>query len=750
MSINKVVRISAVILSIFFFHCNLYAQKTISLNIASKGGEGMNQVELSVQKSDSTIFFALVDSTRFSFKLPEGTDYRMLLFSMGYKPYQSELSIKNDTTLSVSLEVDTLQLGEVVVKGRIKPKATAVGENFKLSRKARSCGDPFRALSEIPLLQVDIANQNVTLRSGETPLILIDGRQLNTGIKPIDPKFIESVDISEVVSAKYLQMGVTKIINIHLKRDVPLYEYVEARTRHDIPLRYGFGGANFEIGTSKVALYGSIFEHYLHNDKSEFNSQETLNGTTKTLSGDRITRNHSSSGDLLLKWVPSTRDYFAAEVKWLSTTERSNTASGGQYSDDSYCDMDTYRKYKSRDGGLLAALYNEHKFKDEGILSTFLKYNRGFSDTNDRYSESVETDTTSQWSYEKSERDQYTVTIDYTSGKSLKGELAVGNNYEYTVDYLHDRAVDPHVSAEVRTLSNYTYASYTNSLGPIYYMLSAGIQVLRVNAEKDKNSYWRPRAAVSLTWKLNSIQSVRGSYYLTNSLPESSQLITFDHSSNPWLRIEGNPYLVPVRRNLFSLNYDLSLGDFRIQLFGSHNRYNDMIESYLRDEGDMEIQSYMNHGTYKGSSAGGRLTYSNDNFIVSASGTSYWDSYMGQATRQSTGISGYARWDFGNFFIYTTISWRNKSYSPIGYTDYRNPTEAHCQLTWQVNRHLQFTLGVPYFWGVRSDVAVKNSEGYYSRVRTRYKSSSLRPWLLVSWTLRKNAKNSIEKKMPSL
>ena len=79
---------------------------------------------------------------------------------------------------------------------------------------------------------------------------------------------------------------------------------------------------------------------------------------------------------------------------------------------------------------------------------------------------------------------------------------------------------------------------------------------------------------------------------------------------------------------------------------------------------------------------------------------------MGQTSRQSTGISGYAIWDFGNFFIYTTISWRNKAYSPIGYTEYRNPTTAHCQLTWQANEHLQLTLGILYFWGIRNDVAV--------------------------------------------
>ena len=39
---------------------------------------------------------------------------------------------------------------------------------------------------------------------GGSPLVLVDGRIINSGITTIDPKDIESVEVIDVVSARYL------------------------------------------------------------------------------------------------------------------------------------------------------------------------------------------------------------------------------------------------------------------------------------------------------------------------------------------------------------------------------------------------------------------------------------------------------------------------------------------------------------------------------------------------------------------
>ena len=90
--------------------------------------------------------------------------------------------------------------------------------------------------------------------------------------------------------------------------------------------------------------------------------------------------------------------------------------------------------------------------------------------------------------------------------------------------------------------SNYTHATYTHSWRQLYYMGSVGLQGLAVNATGKRHDYWR------------------------------RNLVTFNQSTNPWFREEGNPYLVPIQSHRFSLNYECGLGDFLLRLQVRHNR----------------------------------------------------------------------------------------------------------------------------------------------------------------------------------
>lgn len=116
----------------------------------------------------------------------------------------------------------------------------------------------------------------------------------------------------------------------------------------------------------------------------------------------------------------------------------------------------------------------------------------------------------------------------------------------------------------------------------------------------------------------------------------------------------------------------------------------------------------------------------------------------------SVGIGGFLRWDFGNFFIYSTIRWRNRTYSPISITKYNNPLDAHVQIAWQPTRQLYVSVALPYYCGTKKDTTITQTGNYSNTVTKEYKSFSLRPWILISWTLRKNAKESIINKMPNI
>lgn len=321
---------------------------------------------------------------------------------------------------------------------------------------------------------------------------------------------------------------------------------------------------------------------------------------------------------------------------------------------------------------------------------------------------------------------------------------------EYTMDKDYNYVATPTEKLRTKRLNSFAYASYANGIGKLYYMASVGVQLLGISTDADKTTHWRPKASASLSWQLPHQQVLRASYYLTNSLPESNQLTTYNTSTNPWYRIEGNPYLLPIMMHNIDLKYDKSLGDFTIRLYGSHNRYNKMIESYVRTEDNIQIESYRNNGTYIGTNVGSYISYRAKSFKASFSASYNWDKYNDQSTKGYVDLNGYIRWDFGNFFLYSTFDWKNKSYTAISHTEYHNPTNAHVQLAWQITKQLYASIAMPYYWGTRSQTNITEMTGYSMKNKIRFKSESLRPWLLVSWTLYKNPKLRIDNKNPDM
>ena len=748
---NKKAKGFCVLLLMLLSYCSLFGQVNLRFNIATYDDKTIENAELLVQEGDSIQQFSIIRLQEYVLTLPKAGKYSIELSHPSYEAYRIEGFFSKDSTLNVVLKQRAIRLEEVVVEEKARPKVTATGEIFKLSRKAKASKNPFVALSEIALLQVDISSQSIKMRSGESPLILIDGHLVNSGVQPILPENIESVEVSEVVSARYLQMGFTKIVNIRLRESIPLYSYIELRSRHDIPLREGFGGANFEFGKKTFALSGGIFTNYLTKDRVRYETVEQMEQHIKQLSGMGIAQSREADGDLLVKWLPKSSDYFSALLKTQRTRNETERTHKGRYNvSNKSVLLNTASNENILSGGFLAALFHEHTFQNKSTLTTLFKYNYGFYDLKQNYSEMLEKDTMTSLVDLATLRNQYALSIDYDSDRQQYGTIAIGNNLEYTQDQIKNQGFAPSLTTYVGLWSNYTHATYSNQWKRLYYMASIGLQSLAVKAADKNHSYWRPRAAVSMTFQLPSQQTVRGSYYLTNKLPESRNLVSFNQSTNPWMREEGNPYLIPMQIHQLDLNYDYSFSDFRIQLFGSHQRYSQMIEPYIRQEGAYHIKSFQNKGTYKNTNGGVNVSYGGEDFQISATTDYSSEAFNGQNPLGSYGIRGYFRWDFGDFFIYSSLSWRNRSYTSISQTIYKNPMEAHIQIAWQATEQLYFSLGLPYFWGTRKDVTQINQPSYSIEQHSFYDSSSLRPWLLISWTLRKNAKMAIPRKLPNM
>lgn len=235
-----------------------------------------------MQYGDSIVDFGITAKGVFTATVPSAGIYNIQASCVGYTPVSISKEVTQESKVVLVMTEQSIQLNEVSVTAKKIPQTTATGTVYTLSQNAKECGNPFKALSEIPLLRVDISGQTVQTADGDSPLILVDGKLFNSGIAPIDPSRIESVELSEVVSARYLQMGVSKILNIRLRKDMPWYSFTELRTRHDIPYRYGFGAGSFEIGKKKFAISGYVGLTYLRHDKTSYEINESNEGVTKT------------------------------------------------------------------------------------------------------------------------------------------------------------------------------------------------------------------------------------------------------------------------------------------------------------------------------------------------------------------------------------------------------------------------------------------------------------------------------------
>lgn len=478
----------------------LLGQVNLHLNIASYDHHPIESIELLVQEGDSIVQFSVIEAQEYMLTLSKLGKYSIELTHPSYEVYRLEVFFSTDSIINIILDKPIIELEQVVVEGKIRPKVTATGEVFKLSEKAKSLNNPFKALSEIPLLQVDISSQSIKMRSGETPLILVDGHLVNSGVQPILPENIESVEVSEVVSARYLQMGVTKIVNIRLRESLPLYSYVDFRTRHDIPLREGFGGANFEFGKKTFALSGGIFADYLTKDHVRHETIEHIEQQKKELSGTSISQSRGVDVHLLVKWLPSSSDYFSAILKTKKHKNRTERIQNGMYSaSNKNVSLNASSDEDNLNGGFLAALFHEHTFGSQSTLTTLFKYNYGFYDLRQNYSEVCDKTPIKSLVDLATLRNQYTLSIDYNSGKQPFGSLAIGNNLEYTRDKVTNQSITPFLTAYVGLWSNYTHATYSNQWKRLYYMVSIGIQSLAVKTTDKNHSYWRPRVAASMT-----------------------------------------------------------------------------------------------------------------------------------------------------------------------------------------------------------------------------------------------------------
>ncbi|MBR1803982.1 MAG: TonB-dependent receptor, partial [Muribaculaceae bacterium] len=207
-----------------------FSQYCMQGKVTDENGTGINEVQIYLYQNGELEVLTHTDANGEyrTGKVPQGK-YHVVVSCMGFSSKEDSVAIDQDITLDFILETRSIMLDSIVVEGR-SSRFTSKGHVFFLSKKAKECGNPFVALQEIPLLYSDPVSESVRSSDGQSMMILIDGMRVNSGISPIDPSRIQSVEIIDVVGAKYMRQGVKRIMNIKLK-ETSLYTYIQLSAR---------------------------------------------------------------------------------------------------------------------------------------------------------------------------------------------------------------------------------------------------------------------------------------------------------------------------------------------------------------------------------------------------------------------------------------------------------------------------------------------------------------------------------------
>ena len=291
--------------------------------------------------------------------------YTVEVDAFGYELYRDTVTISAFKVLDVYLKPQkAIALKEISVEGSRSDVVTrtAYGHVFYLSEKARKLKNPFYALMEVPALEVNPSTSSVKTLNGKTPLILVNGNRVNTGINPIDPAEIESVELITDPPARYINEGVTAILNIKVRKKESPYVWHELSTRHELPLYYGFGVGYFEIGNPKYSLYGRTSLDYQYNQDFAKSVYREFSDYTQHYNSTSRGNSRGWLGELLLKANPSEKDYFAVQGYTKSTLSKVRGSGLGLIDDVPY-DFDS--KSRTRSVIATASAYYKHAFSDK-------------------------------------------------------------------------------------------------------------------------------------------------------------------------------------------------------------------------------------------------------------------------------------------------------------------------------------------------------------------------------------------------
>lgn len=724
------------------------AQYRFSGVITDDKDKKLEAVQVLLTAGDSLVAMTLSDeSGQFRIEELKNGEYEVHIHELGYSQIDEKLYIrKRDMKMNFTLLPEmTGKLGEVevTVNRSDQVERTATGQIFRLSEQAKNSGNPYRALKEIPKLVVDEARQKISMANGSGVLILINGNKVNSGVNPIDPKEIESVEVVDVVSARYLKDGVKNIINIKLKKKTAPFRYFEVATRHDLRIRHGLGAVYFEVGNPQYSLYGRVSGNYIYNDDVETRSFQQNVGYQKAMNGWTRNNQRRQLSELQFRWLPTDKDYIVAHIYEQGNLVKDKTWGNGWLEKDTREMIDYASRSRDNSSILTGTLFHKHSFSPDHTLETTFAYNKNYN-----RNRSTREEIYPQWLYDnyyeyKNHRSSYNLSIDYSYNWNQVNSLNIGSETNRINDRIH-QVSDQYPVFRHQEWNEYLYAGFSSQVGKLYYMLSAGIEGLWLKAGEADNHYFKPRASVSGTYVFNDSHSLQFSYTLTNTAPSVHSLNPYNTSTDSLVISRGNPYLLPTQNHLWQASYTFNKKGVYITPNIGYAVDADVIDPYGYTENGIYISSYENSSKYKEILAGVNVSYRWKNFQVYGGVYGQVDYFDGLEAKKSCMANLGGMFTYKKFSFYMDCNYLNRAYTPVSVTRNYAPTYSLLQITYNFTPLFYISLALDNGMGRMRQGVTTESAGYRSYQFRRMKDQSFCPWFLIRYTFRKNVGRKIK------
>ena len=586
--------------------------------VVDSDGSGIGYVTIQfLDAADSTTKFGTItkESGLFSLDSVLKSNYLLKVSSVGYKTVYRPADLehaKNDTYLKVfELELDTLQLQDIEIKGKAKGYYQYADKTvfYPDSISLKSSRNSLELLSKIPEIQVNKKSGSVSVMGSGNVLILVNGIDNQRMIKAINPNDVEKIELITHPSAKY-RSDVTSVVNVILKNKrqhgFSMFTDVSIGINQKnhlamLQIAHTLKKWNFFINYNGM-LYRSLsndttkrFESSQENktnylsiplEKADFNSSiHRIQFGADFLPNKKTVLSFTGRIDL------SGYSFLSKQKSSYTINNVENISKNGVYSESNSIQQNY-------------SLFLKRKFSSKNSLSWSTNFytlkNLGHSDISDTAIFTNPDQKIINSRHQQSDYHQESVNSQLDFEHDFTGSLKYEGGYRF-----YGRNINSNISSEgISSLLNYTeYRNelYSNIVGDYgKFGFQAGLRLessVKFVYDTIKNNYNNLLPSLNFVYKPAKHQSLLLSYDKRLNYPSIYYLNPYEIYTPDSLSFSsGNPYLLPESTHKIELKYSYKRKNFNTSFSVEYNRIKNIIVEHFDMKNGVLSSKYKNIG----------------------------------------------------------------------------------------------------------------------------------------------------------